>query len=61
MPFLSMTKKIDPKVQIIKVVPHGAEYWDNGNAIANAVKIGAAAVSTNKIEEGLGENFSVEL
>lgn len=53
--------KEDPKVQLIKVVPHGAEYWDNGSAIANMVKIGSAAVTTTKIEEGLGENFSVEL
>lgn len=53
--------KEDPKVQLIKIVPHGAEYWDNGNAIANAVKIGAAAVTATEIDKGLGENFSVEL
>ncbi|WP_367108551.1 pyridoxamine 5'-phosphate oxidase family protein [uncultured Psychrobacter sp.] len=53
--------KEDPKVQLIKIVPHGAEYWDNGNAIANMVKIGAAAVTDAEIDKGLGEVFSVEL
>ena len=37
--------KEDPKVQLIKVTPHGAEYWSNGNAIASAFKMTAAAVT----------------
>lgn len=53
--------KEDPKVQLIKVVPHGAEYWANGNAISSAVKMAAAALSDNAVEKSLGENFSVEL
>lgn len=53
--------KEDPKVQLIKVVPHGAEYWANGNAISSAVKMAAAAVTDTAIEKSLGENFSVEL
>jgi len=53
--------KEDPKVQLIKVVPHGAEYWENGNAIASAVKMTAAAVTDTAIEKSLGENFSIEL
>lgn len=53
--------KEDPKVQLIKVTPHGAEYWANGNAIASAVKMAAAALSDNAVEKSLGENFSIEL
>jgi len=53
--------KEDPKVQLIKVVPQGAEYWANGNALASAVKMTAAAVTDNAIEKSLGENFSIEL
>ncbi|MGP9518140.1 pyridoxamine 5'-phosphate oxidase family protein [Psychrobacter sp. AOP7-C1-14] len=53
--------KEDPKVQLIKVVPQGAEYWANGNAIASAVKMTAAAVTDNAIEKSLGDNFSIEL
>lgn len=53
--------KEDPKVQLIKVTPHGAEYWANGNAITSAVKMTAAAVTDTAIEKSLGENFSIEL
>lgn len=53
--------KDDPKVQLIKVVPHGAEYWANGNAIASAVKMAAAALTDNAVEKSLGENFSIKL
>lgn len=53
--------KEDPKVQLIKVVPHGAEYWANGNAIASAFKMTAAAVTDTAIEKSLSENFSIEL
>ena len=53
--------KEDPKVQLIKVVPHGAEYWANGNAIASAAKMTAAAVTETAIDKSLGENFSIKL
>ena len=53
--------KEDPMVQLIKVVPHGAEYWANGNAITSAVKIAAAALTDNAVEKSLGENFSIKL
>ena len=53
--------KDDPKVQLIKVVPHGAEYWANGNPISSAVKMAAAAVTDTAIEKSLGENFSIKL
>ena len=42
--------KEDPSVQLIKVVPHGAEYWANGNAITSAVKMAAAALTDNAVE-----------
>ena len=53
--------KEDSRVQLIKVVPHGAEYWANGNAIASAAKMTAAAVTDTAIDKSLGENFSIEL
>ena len=53
--------KEDPNVQLIKVVPHGAEYWANGNAITSAVKMAAAALTDNAVEKSLGENFSIKL
>ena len=53
--------KDDPQVQLIKVVPHGAEYWANGNAITSAVKMAAAALTDNAVEKSLGENFSTKL
>ncbi|TXD96962.1 general stress protein [Psychrobacter frigidicola] len=53
--------KEDPKVQLIKVVPHGAEYWANGNAFANVFKITAAAVTDTAVGDSLGENFSITL
>ena len=51
--------KEDPNVQLIKVVPHGAEYWRSGNSVINAVKMVAAAVQDGKTAESLGENGSV--
>ena len=53
--------KEDPSVQLIKVTPHGAEYWANGNAITSAFKMTAAAVTETAVEKSLGENFSIEL
>lgn len=53
--------KEDSRVQLIKVVPHDAEYWANGNAIASAAKMTAAAVTDTAIDKSLGENFSIEL
>ena len=53
--------KEDPSVQLIKVVPHGAEYWANGNAITSAVKMAAAALTDNAVEKSLGDNFSIKL
>lgn len=53
--------KEDPKVQLIKVVPHGAEYWANGNSFANVFKITAAAVTDTAVGDSLGENFSITL
>lgn len=51
----------DPRVQLIKVVPHGAEYWENGNTLTSALKITAAAVTETAVGDSLGENFSVTL
>ncbi|WP_350561151.1 pyridoxamine 5'-phosphate oxidase family protein [Psychrobacter sp. CAL346-MNA-CIBAN-0220] len=53
--------KEDPKVQLIKVIPHGAEYWANGNSFANVFKITAAAVTETAVGDSLGESFSVTL
>lgn len=51
--------KEDPNVQLIKVVPHGAEYWRSGNAVIGAVKIAAAALLDGKTAENMGENHSI--
>ena len=51
----------DPQVQLIKVVPHGAEYWENGNTLTSALKITAAAVTETAVGDSLGKNFSVTL
>lgn len=51
----------DPKIQLIKVVPHGAEYWENGNTLTSALKITAAAVTETAVGDSLGENFSINL
>mgnify|MGYP006382925101 FL=1 len=53
--------KEDPSVQLIKVTPHGAEYWANGNAITSAFKMTAAAVTETAVEKSMGETFSIEL
>jgi len=52
--------KEDPDIQLIKVVPNGAEYWISGNSLINAVKMAAAAVQDGKTAESMGENASIE-
>lgn len=50
--------KEDKNVQLIKIVPHGAEYWKSGNTAVNLFKMTAAAVTGGKIADSLGENSS---
>lgn len=52
--------KDDKNVQLIKIVPNGAQYWLSGNAIVNMFKMTAAAVGGEKIADSLGENSSIE-
>lgn len=52
--------KEDDKIQLIKVVPNGAEYWRTGNTIVTAAKLATAALQDGKVAENLGENGSVE-
>ncbi len=51
--------KEDADVQLIKVVPNGAEYWLSGNSVVNMFKMTAAAVTGGKVADSLGENASV--
>lgn len=51
--------KDDADVQLIKVVPNGAEYWLSGNSVVNMFKMTAAAVTGGKVADSLGENASV--
>lgn len=51
--------KEDANVQLIKVVPNGAEYWLSGNSIVNMFKLTASAVKGGKVGDSLGENVSV--
>ena len=53
--------KEDPNVQLIKVVPHGAEYWLSGSSVVNMFKMTTAAVMDGKKATNLGENNSVTL
>lgn len=48
--------KEDVNVQLIKVVPNGAEYWLSGSDVVNFFKMTAAAVTGGKIADSLGEN-----
>lgn len=50
--------KEDPNLQLIKIVPHGAEYWLSGNSVVNVFKMTVAAIKGNKISDSLGENHS---
>ncbi|WP_201615483.1 pyridoxamine 5'-phosphate oxidase family protein [Psychrobacter urativorans] len=53
--------KDDEDVQLIKVVPHGAECWISGSSTVNIFKMAAAAVQEGKTAEDIGEVFSVSL
>ena len=51
--------KDDENIQLIKVVPHGAECWISGSTIVNMFKMAVAAVQEGESAKGLGETFSV--
>ena len=53
--------KKDENVQLIKVVPHGAECWISGSSVVNMFKMATAAVQEGKTAEDMGETFSVTL
>ena len=53
--------KEDETVQLIKIVPHGAECWLSGSTTVNMFKMAVAAVQDGKTAEGIGEQFSVSL
>ncbi|WP_413519240.1 pyridoxamine 5'-phosphate oxidase family protein [Psychrobacter glacincola] len=53
--------KEDENVQLIKVVPHGAECWISGSTVVNMFKMAAAALQDGKTAEDMGETFSVTL
>ena len=53
--------KEDPSVQLIKVVPKGAECWLSGSSVVNMFKMATAAVQDGETAKDMGETFSVEL
>lgn len=53
--------KEDPNVQLIKVVPKGAECWISGSSTVNMFKMAAAALQDGETAKDMGETFSVEL
>ena len=53
--------KEDETIQLIKIVPHGAECWLSGSSTINMFKMAAAALQDGKTAEGIGEQFSVSL
>lgn len=52
--------KEDKDIQLIKVIPRGAEYWTSGSSIINVFKMGSAMVQDGKTVEDLGDNGTVE-
>lgn len=58
--FFEQGKK-DKDVQLIKVVPHGAECWISGSSTVNMFKMAAAAVQDGETAKDVGETFSVTL
>lgn len=52
--------KEDPDIQLIKIIPRGAEYWMSGSSVANMFKMVTAAVQDGKTAEDMGENHTVE-
>ncbi|WP_296404797.1 pyridoxamine 5'-phosphate oxidase family protein [Psychrobacter sp.] len=52
--------KEDEAVQLIKVIPHGAEYWTSGSSLINAFKMVSAMIQDGKTAEDIGENDIVE-
>lgn len=53
--------KDDPKVQLIKVVPHGVECWISGSSTINMFKMVKAAVQDGETAEDVGEQFNISL
>ena len=53
--------KEDPKVQLIKVVPHGVECWISGSSTVNFFKMVTAAVQEGETAEDVGEQFNISL
>ena len=53
--------KEDETVQLIKIVPHGAECWLSGSSTINMFKMAAAALQDGKTAEDIGEQFSISL
>ena len=51
----------DPKVQLIKAVPHGVECWISGSSTINVFKMAAAALQDGKTAEDIGEQFNISL
>ena len=53
--------KEDPKVQLIKVVPHGVECWISGSSTVNFFRMAVAAVQDGETAEDIGEQFNFSL
>ena len=49
----------DPKLVLIQVTPHSAEYWDEGSRIVQLAKFAYTAVTGNRVDEG--EHARVQL
>lgn len=51
--------KEDENIQLIKVVPHGAECWLSGSQVVNMFKMAVAALQDGETAKDMGETFSV--
>jgi general stress protein 26 len=49
----------DPRIRVLKVTPHDAQYWDSPGTIRSYIRMAAAAVSDARPD--LGENRKVDM
>ncbi len=52
--------KEDDDIQLIKVIPHGAEYWTSGSSLINTFKMIKAMVQEGETAEDMGDNATIE-
>jgi len=49
----------DPKLVMIGVTPHSAEYWDSGSQVLQMMKFAVTAVTGKRFDEGENEHVNL--